>query len=215
MDTPVASKATSLPQPAVLMIFSEHASTWQAIANRQTGRRLSPAAEILPVKLIDRDELVAVLPRLRRYARVLTGDRARADDLVQDAVERALARESTFHAGGNLRAWLFSLMHNLFIDGTRQREAIDWSADTSELPEMAAGSQSDPAEMRDIQSALHRLPQDQREVLLLVAVEGLRYREAAEVLAVPVGTIMSRLARAREKMQELLGGVTAGAGEAR
>ncbi|HYD61735.1 MAG TPA: sigma-70 family RNA polymerase sigma factor [Noviherbaspirillum sp.] len=165
--------------------------------------------------MIDRDELVAVLPRLRRYARVLTGDRVRAEDLVQDAVERALARESTFQAGGNLRAWLFSLMHNLFIDGTRQREAIDWSADTAELPEMAAGHQSDPAELRDIQSALRKLPQDQREVLLLVAVEGLRYREAAEVLAVPVGTIMSRLARAREKMQELLGGVPVGAGEAR
>ena len=198
------------------MLFSERASTWQTtVADSQTDRQLSPATEILPAKLIDRDELVAVLPRLRRYARVLTGDRTRADDLVQDTVERALARESTFHAGGNLRAWLFSLMHNLFIDGTRQREAIDWSADTAALPEMASGKPSDPTEMRDIQSALYKLSQDQREVLLLVAVEGLRYREAAEVLAVPVGTIMSRLARAREKMQELLGGVPVGTGEAR
>jgi RNA polymerase sigma-70 factor, ECF subfamily len=214
MDITVASTLTPLPQSGVLMLFSEHVSNWQTTtASGMSGRRFLPATEVLSAKLIDRDELVAVLPRLRRYARVLTGDRTRADDLVQDAVERALARESTFHAGANLRAWLFSLMHNLFIDGTRQREAIDWSADTSELPEMAAVRQSDPAEMRDIQSALVKLPQEQREVLLLVAVEGLRYREAADVLAVPVGTVMSRLARAREKMQELLGGVSVGAGK--
>jgi RNA polymerase sigma-70 factor (ECF subfamily) len=162
------------------------------------------------IQVIDRDELIATLPRLRRYARLLTGDRARTDDLVQDALERALERESTFRSGANLRAWLFSLMHNLFVDGTRVREAVDWSADATELADMAAPRQSDPMEMRDIQSALEKLPADQREVLLLVAVEGMRYREAAEVLGLPVGTVMSRLARAREKMQELLGDVSAG-----
>lgn len=162
--------------------------------------------------MIDRNELIEVLPRLRRYARMLTGDRARADDLVQDALERALERESTFRSGGNLRPWLFSLMHNLFVDGIRAREAVDWSADAEELPEMAAPHQADPAELRDIHIALEKLPADQREVLLLVAVEGLRYREAAEALALPVGTVMSRLARARGKMQELLGDVSAGAG---
>lgn len=198
------------------MLFSEHISTGMTIAaNGKTASRPTPATEILPPKLIDRDELVDVLPRLRRYARVLTRDLARADDLLQDTVERALARESTFRPGANLRAWLFSVMHNLFIDGTRQRELIDWTADMADLPEAAAGQQSDPAGMRDIQSALYRLPGEQREVLLLVAVEGLRYREAAEVLAVPVGTIMSRLARAREKMQELLGDAPAGKGAAR
>ncbi len=162
--------------------------------------------------MIDRDELIEMLPRLRRYARMLTGDRARADDLVQDALERALERESSFRSGGNLRPWLFSLMRNLFVDGIRAREAIDWSADSEALPEMAAPHQADPAELRDIHTALEKLPADQREVLLLVAVEGLRYREAAEVLALPVGTVMSRLARARGKMQELLGNVPAGAG---
>lgn len=160
--------------------------------------------------MIDRDQLIETLPRLRRYARMLTGDRFRADDLVQDALQRALERESTFRAGANLRTWLFSLMHNLFIDGIRTREAVDWSADPAELPDIAAPRQSDPAEMRDIRAALDKLPTEQREVLLLVAVEGLRYREAAEVLAVPVGTVMSRLARAREKMQELLGDVAPG-----
>lgn len=163
-------------------------------------------------QLIDRAELIETLPRLRRYARLLTGDRNRADDLVQDAIERALAREATFRDGSKLRPWLFSLMHNLFVDGTRSREAVDWSADTNELPEMAAPRSSDPAEMRDIHKALEKLPTEQREVLLLVAIEGLRYREAAEVLALPVGTVMSRLARAREKMQEILGGIPAGIG---
>jgi RNA polymerase sigma-70 factor (ECF subfamily) len=160
--------------------------------------------------LIDRDELIAALPRLRRYARLLTGDRCRADDLVQDALERALERESTFRSGANLRAWLFSLMHNLFVDGVRAREVVDWSVDSSELPDVVAPQQSDPAEMRDIHSALAKLPVDQREVLLLVAIEGLRYREAADALGLPVGTVMSRLARAREKMQDLLGDVSAG-----
>lgn len=160
--------------------------------------------------MINRDELIEVMPRLRRYARMLTRDRSRADDLVQDALERALARESTFRSDGNLRAWLFTLMHNLFVDGTRSREAVDWSTSTDELPERSAPRQSDPAELRDIHKALERLPSEQREVLLLVAIEGLRYREAAEILALPVGTVMSRLARAREKMQEWLGGLSAG-----
>lgn len=159
--------------------------------------------------MIDRNQLVETLPRLRRYARLLTGDRCRADDLVQDALARAIERESTFRSGENLRTWLFTLMHNLFIDGTRSREAIDWTADASALPEMITPRQSDPVELRDIHVALGKLPADQRDVLLLVAIEGLRYREAAEVLALPVGTVMSRLARAREKMQELLGDVSA------
>lgn len=163
--------------------------------------------------LIDRNELIEMLPRLRRYARMLTGDRTRADDLVQDALERALEREATFRNGGNLRPWLFSLMHNLFVDGMRTHEVIDWTIDSEELPELASPYyQADPAELRDIHIALEKLSTDQREVLLLVAVEGLRYREAAETLALPVGTVMSRLARARGKMQELLGDVPAGTG---
>lgn len=164
--------------------------------------------------MIDRSELVALLPRLRRYARLLTRDHAAADDLVQDVLQRAIEREASFRTGENLRPWLFALMHNLFVDGTRHKEAVDWSADTGELPEMSAAPNSDPAEMRDIRRALEQLPAEQCEVLLLVAVEGLRYREAAEVLGLPVGTVMSRLARAREKMQSLLGGAANGAGAA-
>jgi RNA polymerase sigma-70 factor (ECF subfamily) len=161
--------------------------------------------------LIDRDELVATLPRLRRYARLLVGDRSRADDLVQDALARAIEREASFRAGQNLRAWLFVLMHNLFVDGLRNREAIDWSADPDTAPE-TSGPASDPVQLREIHDALEKLPVDQRAVLMLVGLEGLRYREAADVLGLPLGTVMSRLARAREKMQELLGEVSLAAG---
>jgi RNA polymerase sigma-70 factor (ECF subfamily) len=162
--------------------------------------------------LIDRDELIASLPRLRRYARLLAGDRSRADDLVQDAITRAIERESSFHAGQNLRAWLFALMHNIFVDNMRNREAIDWAADPDALPE-SAGPASDPLELREIHAALDKLPLEQRAVLILVGVEGLRYREAADALGLPLGTVMSRLARGREKMQELLGDTAvAGAG---
>ena len=161
--------------------------------------------------MIDRDELVATLPRLRRYARLLVGDRSRADDLVQDTLARAIERESSFRTGQNLRAWLFALMHNLFVDGLRNREAIDWSADPETAPE-PTGSASDPVQLREIHDALEKLPVDQRAVLVLVGLEGLRYREAADVLGLPLGTVMSRLARAREKMQELLGEVSLAAG---
>jgi RNA polymerase sigma-70 factor (ECF subfamily) len=163
--------------------------------------------------LIDRDELIASLPRLRRYARLLAGDRSRADDLVQDAITRAIERESSFHAGQNLRAWLFALMHNIFVDSMRNREAIDWAADPDALPESAAPAASDPLQLREIHAALDKLPLEQRAVLILVGIEGLRYREAADALGLPLGTVMSRLARGREKMQELLGeAALAGAG---
>ena len=174
-----------------------------AIESNHIVRQRTPLSGS-PPPLIDRNALIDLLPRLRRYAGVLTRDRSRADDLVQDTLQRAIEREATFRSGENLRAWLFALMHNLFIDGVRGSEAIDWTADAGALPEAAAPRQSDPIEMRDIHRALAKLPTEQREVLLLVAIEGLRYREAAEVLVLPIGTVMSRLARAREKMQELL-----------
>jgi RNA polymerase sigma-70 factor (ECF subfamily) len=154
--------------------------------------------------LIDREELISIIPRLRRYARLLTGDRFRADDLVQDTLQRAIERESTFKHGENLRPWVFSLMHNFFIDGKRRKEAVDWTADASQLAEITPDHQSDSLDARDIHGSLEKLPAEQREILLLISVEGLLYREAAEVLGLPVGTVMSRLARAREKMQMLL-----------
>ncbi|GIZ50351.1 sigma-70 family RNA polymerase sigma factor [Noviherbaspirillum aridicola] len=153
-------------------------------------------------------EIVDHLPRLRRYARALTGDAAASEDLVQDTVERALARLDLFRPGSRLDAWLLSVMHNLFISQLRrdarlpQEDSADELAD--ELP--VRGTQTDALELRDLDRALARLPSAQREVLLLISLEEFTYEEAAHILGVPVGTVMSRLARAREKLRAILAG---------
>jgi RNA polymerase sigma-70 factor, ECF subfamily len=156
-------------------------------------------------------ELVAALPRLRRYARVLTGDVNRADDLVQDTLARAWEKRSLWRAGSDLRAWLFTIMHNVHINqfAARQREAAESSIDVNtgsgawEIPVRA--TQSDRVELFEILAHIGRLPAEQREVLLLAAVEELRYQDVARVLGVPVGTVMSRLNRAREKLRRATG----------
>ncbi|RKP44191.1 sigma-70 family RNA polymerase sigma factor [Trinickia fusca] len=152
-------------------------------------------------------DVIARLGQLRRYARALTGDPAWADDLVQDTAERALARETAFRAGSNLRAWLFTILRNLYIDQLRARREFavdDESAPWRNLE--APRSEVDGLVLHEVQQALYHLPVEQREVLLLVCVEELSYQEAATVLGVPIGTVMSRLCRAREHMRVLLGG---------
>lgn len=155
-------------------------------------------------------ELVAAIPRLRRYARVLTGDASRADDLVQDTLARAWEKRRLWRAGTDLRAWLFTVMHNVHVNQLAliRREAANVSldADTNgaawQLP--VRGNQLDRVELLELVTQMGRLPADQREVLLLAAVEELRYEEIATVLAVPIGTVMSRLSRAREKLRRLV-----------
>ncbi len=162
-------------------------------------------ADILP-----NSDLVAALPRLRRYARVLTGDINRADDLVQDTLARAWEKRRLWHAGTDLRAWLFTIMHNVHVNqySMRQREFAQASLDADEGP--AAGweipvraTQSDRVELAEVLAQVGRLPAEQREVLMLAAVEELRYEEIAEVLGVPIGTVMSRLSRARDKLRRM------------
>jgi RNA polymerase sigma-70 factor (ECF subfamily) len=155
-----------------------------------------------------RPDLIEHLPRLRRYARALTGDAARADDLVQDTLERALAKLDLWQPGSDLRAWLFTLMHNLFVNQIRARRPQETAIDDA-LDEPVSGGQSEAMAARDIHAALGRLPGEQREVLLLVGLEQFGYAEAAQVLGIPVGTVMSRLARAREKMRQMLAGEAA------
>ncbi len=151
-------------------------------------------------------DLVGILPQLRRYARGLTGDRAWADDLVQDVTERALGRASGFRAGTNLRAWLFTIMRNLYIDQLRGKRDIAVDDETAPWRHMAAPvGEVDGLVLRDVQRALYCLPVEQREVMLLVCVEEMSYQEASVVLSVPAGTVMSRLSRAREHMRVLLG----------
>jgi len=155
-------------------------------------------------------DLIAALPRLRRYARVLTGDMHRADDLVQDTLARAWEKRRLWQAGSDLRAWLFTIMHNVHVNqfSLRQREYAQASLDADDGP--AAGweipvrpTQSDRVELSEVLGQIGRLPLAQREVLILAAVEELRYEEIGDVLGVPIGTVMSRLSRAREKLRRM------------
>jgi RNA polymerase sigma-70 factor (ECF subfamily) len=152
-----------------------------------------------------RPDLIEHLPRLRRYARALTGDVNRADDLVQDTLERALAKLDLWQPGSDLRAWLFTLMHNLFVNQTRVRRPPETAMEDA-LDEPVSGGQIEALAARDIRDALARLPDEQRAVLLLVGLEQFAYSEAAQVLGVPTGTVMSRLSRARERMRQMLAG---------
>lgn len=155
-------------------------------------------------------DFVSHIPGLRRYARALTGDRSRADDLVQDTLERGLVKLHLWRPGSNLRAWLFTLMHNVFINQLRSQPAGAGAGSGDEAAEVAMRpTQTDWLEVRDLQAALLRLPEDQREVLLLVGLEQMSYEETAGALGIPVGTVMSRLSRARERLRGLLAGAAA------
>jgi RNA polymerase sigma-70 factor (ECF subfamily) len=150
-------------------------------------------------------ELSEHLPRLRRYARALTGDRHAADDLVQDTVERALNKSALWRPDSRLDAWLMTLMHNIFVN--QLRTAAGRHTDSLEtLPSepSARATQADGIEVRDIHGALARLSPEQREVLLLVTLEEYSYDETAHILDIPVGTVMSRLSRARDRMRQLI-----------
>jgi len=152
--------------------------------------------------------LVELIPRLRRYARALAGDRNTADDLVQDTLERAWSKLHLYRRGTDLRAWLFTVMHNVFVN---QRRAARISVPLDEeMPELAQPvRETDTLVLRDLDAAIRRLPPEQREVLLLVALEEMSYEEAADTLGVPIGTVMSRLSRAREKLRAMLSGLPA------
>ncbi|HVO88442.1 MAG TPA: RNA polymerase sigma factor [Casimicrobiaceae bacterium] len=150
-------------------------------------------------------ELIAAIPRLRRYARVLTGEATRADDLVQETLARAWEKRRLWTVGSDLRAWLFTIMHNVFVNqrASARREAQNVSLDDedSAIDVPVRATQMVRVELQEMLREVAKLPPEQREVLLLAAVEELRYEEIATVLAIPVGTVMSRLSRARERMR--------------
>ena len=146
------------------------------------------------------------IPRLRRYARALTGERAVADDLVQDTLERAWNKLHLWRRGSDLRAWLFTIMHNVYVNQLRSRAAHPVvSLDDEDIAVPQRAPESDRLEIRDLDIALRKLPDEQREVLLLIALEQLSYEETARALGIPIGTVMSRLSRARERLRRLLG----------
>jgi RNA polymerase sigma factor (sigma-70 family) len=157
-----------------------------------------------------RSDMVALLPRLRRFARALTGSVTDADDIVQIAMERALMRMDQYQPGTRLDAWLCSIVRNSWIDEARSRTRRGKVFAPAELGEQV-GSDGEAdmhakLEADDVWNAMRKLPNEQREAVALVCIEGLAYREAAEVLGVPIGTVTSRLARGREALQVLLGG---------
>ena len=147
--------------------------------------------------------LVELIPRLRRYARALVGDRTTADDLVQDTLERAWSKLHLYRRGTDLRAWLFTVMHNVHVNRIRATRAVDPLDD--DMPELAQ-PQPDTLLVRDLDRAIARLPADQRAVLLLVTLEEMSYEEVARTLGIPIGTVMSRLSRAREKLRAMMAG---------
>jgi RNA polymerase sigma-70 factor, ECF subfamily len=156
-----------------------------------------------------RAAIVAALPRLRRFCRGLTGHGEDGDDLMQSTVERALGRAHQFEAGTRVDAWMFRIARNLHIDAVRAGSRRGQQIDIEEIAETSGEDGRELVENRSdlaaAERALQSVPEDQRSAFLLVVVEGLSYREAAEVLEVPVGTIMSRLARARSRIDAAVG----------
>lgn len=159
----------------------------------------------------NRDRLIEEqIPRLRRYARALTGDAVRADDLVQDTLERAWSKFALWRAGSDLRAWLFAIMHNVYVNQITSGKAREWAPlDDEALDVPVAAAQERALEMRDLLASLAQLPPEYREVLLLVGLEELRYQDVAKVLKLPIGTVMSRLSRGRERLRRLMDGEAA------
>jgi RNA polymerase sigma-70 factor (ECF subfamily) len=152
------------------------------------------------------DRLQSEIPRLRRYARALTRDAARADDLVQSCLVRALAKQHLWQEGTDLRAWLFTILHNQHVNDVRRSARggtevpVEDVAAALPVRENATGA----LQLRDLHRALGRLPESQRQVILLVGLEGMRYEQVAQILNIPIGTVRSRLSRGREMLRELM-----------
>ena len=150
--------------------------------------------------------IVACIPRLRAYARALVGERSRADDLVQDTLARACDRLALWRRGMDMRAWLFSIMHNLHIDQLRKSRVVTQPLDDEAFDAPVRATHTDMLEVADLDAALRELPIEQREVLLLVALEQMTYQQVAETLGIPLGTVMSRLSRGRERLRAMMEG---------
>jgi RNA polymerase sigma-70 factor (ECF subfamily) len=157
-----------------------------------------------------RHEMILLLPRLRRFARALAGSREDADDLVQAACERALRAIDSWEPGSRLDSWMFRILRNLWIDQLRRRKAENiadrWEGEIEIAGEDGRRTTEGRLELAQVRATIATLPEPQRDVLVLVCIEDLSYREAAAVLDVPVGTVMSRLARARHALNATLAG---------
>ncbi len=155
-------------------------------------------------------EVQDCVPSLRRYARVLTRNADAADDLVQDCLERAISRRLLWRRKGSLRAWLFTIMHNVHANQVRYRAVrpLTVGLDDVTTESVTPADQGVGLTLRDLVVSLERLPEEQRQAVLLVALEGMSYAEIAQVTDVPIGTVMSRLARGREALRGMMDGET-------
>ncbi|MDE3121950.1 MAG: sigma-70 family RNA polymerase sigma factor [Paracoccaceae bacterium] len=151
------------------------------------------------------DEIETAIPALRRYAHALERDRDAADDLVQDTLERALSRRAQWRGEGSVRAWLFGILQNRYRDTLRRAGPRLVTVEDLATEPARPGAQEGQMALREVHDAMGRLPADQRAALLLVALEGMSFDEAARVLGLPRGTLMSRLARARAALRGLTG----------
>jgi RNA polymerase sigma-70 factor (ECF subfamily) len=146
------------------------------------------------------------IPRLRRYARALTRSADRADDLVQETLVCAIAKSHLWQAGTDIRAWLFTIMHNQYVNMVRRAMRDEATADIEQMSSSLAAI-TDPTasrQLRELETALARLSAEQRELILLVGLEGMSYEAAAQILDVPVGTVRSRLSRGRDALRQLM-----------
>lgn len=150
--------------------------------------------------------IVDQIPHLRRYARALVGDRAQADDLVQDCLERAWSRMHLWTVGTNIRAWLFTILHNLHLNAARKRRNMPGLVpiETSAAEPPVRPTQEDGLAVENMWEAFSNLPEPQRAAILLITLEEMSYEEAASVLGIPVGTLMSRVHRGRERLRRLM-----------
>jgi RNA polymerase sigma-70 factor, ECF subfamily len=147
------------------------------------------------------------IPRLRRYARALTRAADRADDLVQDTLVRALTKGHLWQPGTDIRAWLFTIMHNQYVNTVRREMRDSAMVDIEQMSSTLVAT-TDPTvgrQLVELDRALARLPDEQREVILLVGLEGMAYESAAQILGVPIGTVRSRLSRGRDSLREMMG----------
>ncbi len=155
-----------------------------------------------------RHEIVALIPRLRRFGLTLTGNSHDSDDLVQSAIERALKSLKSWERGTRLDSWMFRITQNLWIDQCRANQRRDTSASVDELHDLSSEDgrkvTEDQLMVRKAEIAISKLPEEQRNIVALVLVDGLSYREASHILEIPMGTVMSRLARARKTLADQL-----------
>lgn len=183
---------------------AEIACVWATVRSERLEEAPPQREEPEPAPESFRAALVEEIPSLRRFARALVRERDKADDVVHDCLVRALSKWQSFRPGTNLRAWLMAILHHTFISDVRRRRPQGEEPENWDMIPVAAPDETVRLQLRDLERGLAQLPREQRTTLLLVVIEGMSYEQAAEVTGVPVGTIRSRLARARDGLRRFL-----------